>query len=444
MLQIINNSASSEQSILDEWSRNYEPGRPVPVNFRAVTGLSSAVDRYTHLLHPYPAKLLAAIPAFFLRCPEVTGIAPRVLDPFCGSGTVLVEGMASGGEVVGCDVNPLARLISAAKTTVISTDRLHVAFEAAMRHLPCRGTPPPPGPVQLERWFAPKVARQISRLTSAIRVCEDTDAKVFLEACLSVVIHRTSLADPTVSVPVKIDAERPGLSDEQRSARRKWLRERKRADAISIFKEVFSINAGRMRRLAAQVGVGARATLCADARNFSDEDGIDLVITSPPYGSAQKYVRSTSLSLQWLGLVPDGLRAIERQTIGREHFTHEELKNEQSALFNTAAPVLARIREKNPLRAHIAGQFLAEMEQAITSISTTLKSGGTLVLVVGDNLVCGEKFSTSEYLSAIVQAHGMTLEVELVDKIKSRGLITRRAASAGLITDEWIGVFRKS
>ena len=43
-----------------------------------------------------------------------------VLDPFCGSGTVLLEAALRGHLAIGVDVNPLARLLSRVKTT-----RLH-------------------------------------------------------------------------------------------------------------------------------------------------------------------------------------------------------------------------------------------------------------------------------------------------------------------------------
>lgn len=108
------------QAEFDEWRSRYV-GVPVPVDFRAVTGSSSAVDRLTHLIHPYPAKLLAAIPQFFLACEGLVGSKPKLLDPFCGSGTVLLEGLVAGSHVTGADVNPLAR--SAGTRRLIRTAR---------------------------------------------------------------------------------------------------------------------------------------------------------------------------------------------------------------------------------------------------------------------------------------------------------------------------------
>ena len=88
---------------------------PIVVNFRKLVPYHSGIDRLTHLLHPYPAKLLLNIPLFFLRCEQV-GETGSLRDPFCGSGTVLLEGALKGWQVSGADSNPLARLLTKVKT----------------------------------------------------------------------------------------------------------------------------------------------------------------------------------------------------------------------------------------------------------------------------------------------------------------------------------------
>jgi hypothetical protein len=66
-----------------------------------------------------------------------------------------------------------------------------------------------------------------------------------------------------------------------------------------------------------------------------------------------------------------------------------------------------------------------------------------MVLVIGDNEVCGESFPTSRYLSLYLQAAGLALKLSLVDDIKSRGLMTKRNKTAGMITREWVMLLRK-
>src|SRR5690606_14881063 len=45
-----------------------ESGEAVTVNFRELVPVPPGGDRATHLVHAYPAKLLANIPLFFANC----------------------------------------------------------------------------------------------------------------------------------------------------------------------------------------------------------------------------------------------------------------------------------------------------------------------------------------------------------------------------------------
>ena len=91
-------------------------GSHAVVTFRGPGGAVGRRDRATHLLHWYPAKMFYRIPDQILRAlrPDNSCV---ILDPFCGSGTVLVEGLVRGYSAIGIDINPMARLISRVKTT---------------------------------------------------------------------------------------------------------------------------------------------------------------------------------------------------------------------------------------------------------------------------------------------------------------------------------------
>lgn len=97
---------------------------PIPVNFRQLVPELNNVDRYSHSIHSYPAKLISHIPHFFLNsnvfCPD----QGTVLDPFCGTGTVLLEAILHKKNALGADANPLARLITNAKVTYLDEELL--------------------------------------------------------------------------------------------------------------------------------------------------------------------------------------------------------------------------------------------------------------------------------------------------------------------------------
>src|SRR5580700_1541342 len=69
----------------------------------------------THGLHPYPAKFIPQIPERLIR--ELSDEGDTVADVFSGSGTTLVEALILNRNAIGIDANPLACLITKAKTT---------------------------------------------------------------------------------------------------------------------------------------------------------------------------------------------------------------------------------------------------------------------------------------------------------------------------------------
>ena len=105
--------------------RSYQnDGEPIAVNFRSLVPELSKLERYTHLIHSYPAKLLANIPFYFFATDELCPQEETVLDPFCGTGTVLLEAALSGRTALGADANPLAELITNVKTHHTSYETL--------------------------------------------------------------------------------------------------------------------------------------------------------------------------------------------------------------------------------------------------------------------------------------------------------------------------------
>ena len=73
----------------------------------------SNTKEYTHCFHIYPAIM---IPQIARKLIELYGQnASLLFDPYCGTGTSLVEGRLAGLNVVGTDLNPTARFISKSK-----------------------------------------------------------------------------------------------------------------------------------------------------------------------------------------------------------------------------------------------------------------------------------------------------------------------------------------
>jgi hypothetical protein len=294
-----------------------------------------------------------------------------------------------------------------------------------------------PAVVNIEKWFDPDVIRALARLKAAIDLEPSAEIRKLFHTTFSATVRRVSNADPRLSVPVLVKHTFSAKAPEN-----VWQR----------FYDQFSANVKRVKELAQLtptqpklqiVGPNARYLGLA-AYDGLAPNSVDLVITSPPYAGAQKYIRASSLCLGWLGLAEDGeLKPLENLTIGREHLSKFDVDACPKTSISAANRVIERVRKKNPARAAICAIYLNEMEEVMRQLHIVLWPGGRLVLVIGNNEVCSEKFLSSEYLSTMLLTLGFHLEVKIVDEIKSRGLMTKRNRNASVITREWVLVFKK-
>ena len=89
---------------------------------RRVAGIGKRqATRYSvHGLHEYKGRFNPQVVRFLLNYFDANK-RTKVLDPFCGSGTTLVECAIHGFAAVGIDMNPLAVFLSNAKLHALAT-----------------------------------------------------------------------------------------------------------------------------------------------------------------------------------------------------------------------------------------------------------------------------------------------------------------------------------
>lgn len=265
-----------------------------------------------------------------------------LLDPFVGSGTVLVEGMLAGiKNIYGNDINPLALFLSKVKTTRLDIGQLQQETQLLYRRISdvCSrfyfqiaqadevmrhtyqldltdkkgwGTDAAkylrkyredsdfdidiPEFKNMGYWFKPRVILLLSVIKREIQQIEYKDIRDFVFAAFSETIrfvsNRRNGEFKMFRMPAnKVDQFEP--------------------DVIKEFMTILNRNIEKMKDFDAacsKTGETSAVTIFKDnAMTLEDvpDDSVDLVVTSPPYGDSRTtvaYGEYSRLSLQWIDL----------------------------------------------------------------------------------------------------------------------------------------------
>jgi site-specific DNA-methyltransferase (cytosine-N4-specific) len=120
----------------------------------------------THGLHKYPPRMIPQIASKLNdRYVPKNGL---ILDPFCGSGTTLVEAILHGHSVRGNDINPFAILLSNVKSHPLNFKVLNFNTNEFLNYIKSNynraksedNLPDPPYDIlpNFSKWFEKKVA----------------------------------------------------------------------------------------------------------------------------------------------------------------------------------------------------------------------------------------------------------------------------------------------
>ena len=402
------------------------------VSFRELCPDRKGSEYSTHGLHSYPAQLIPQIPRYFLQKISRKNEDSTVLDPFCGTGTVMVEAMHNGWNSVGVEINPVAALMAKVKTTAIHKEILEEKLESIVSLFNELNGDEAELPEFQNRdyWFNKRNARILAKIKYCISSISDRDIADFYKVVFSSIIKDASNADPRIYVPVlprpeyRVDVPDP------------WplfiAKARKSINSLVEFSKMIS---------------NPKASCdiyCEDIRDFEvDLQNVDLVISSPPYISAQKYVRSTRLEAYWLGCDKNEQLETNKKSIGTERVSKRYCAEMHHTGLRNLDCILRKIYEKNRERAGITSKYFVEMKTVLKKTFSILSPKGILVIVVGSNTVANYKLKTFKFLMNMCEVIGFSVERIMIDRIISRGLMTRRNKTAGMIDHECIIQMRK-
>ena len=268
---------------------------------RAFERLEGNPDRLTHAFHTYPAKMHPGLASSLVRSMSAPG--DEILDPFCGSGTVLVEAMALGRRSRGLDLNPLALRIAEVKTTLRGKaarkrflETAHGLAARSEERVRARVDARAPLDPEEARWYSGHVLKELAGLREEILELPDEDRRVF-EIVFSSILMKVSKQRSDTAERETTRRIRKGLSTELFLRRARELEERW-ADLSHACREVGTTHRPRL----------ALGDVRELPQLMEGREPIDLIVTSPPYAGTYDYVDHHARRYPWLGLEPTRLR----------------------------------------------------------------------------------------------------------------------------------------
>jgi len=354
-----------------------------------------------------------------------------VLDPFCGTGTTLVECKKLGIRSVGLEPNPIAHFASAVKTSWdVDTDGLleHALLVADRAEAVTAedGLPLPDAPLRFSSDESPMMP---------LRQLPERQAKLLIRGSISQLpLHRT------IRLIEAIDANKhvaysglerlavaaalvSGIGNIRFGPEVGVTKPKPDAPVIDLWLE-------RLRAMAADIAAVRNSrqvqtrVLKADARAIHEtveRESIDAVITSPPYPNEKDYTRTTRLESVLLGFLNDrrDLQTLKRSLVKSN--TRGVYKDDDDDQIVSEIPrirTLADSIEQERIRlgktsgferlyARVTKLYFGGMARHLSELRHVLKPGARLAYVIGDQAsYLRVMIRTGEQLADIADALG--------------------------------------
>jgi DNA modification methylase len=384
----------------------------------------SETSYLTHSYHRYPAKFIPQLAARLIK--ENSQVGELVCDPFMGSGTTLVEAIVNHRRAYGTDINPVAVLITRAKTTPIEpryleTKILLLKGKIKQRHLMDEGKQTllikdDLRSIALENkridyWFPEKQKHDLSIILSAIMGIEDNNIRNFLLCAFSNILKGCS----------------------------RWMMKsvKPTIDKNKVINNVYSsffVHTQRMlqrNRLFWKTLERKKKVECTidnvDARKMKiNNDSVALIVTSPPYVTSYEYADLHQLTAIWLGYA-EKLSDFRTNFIGSIQKAHRQDKL-YSELGRTIVDKLKMIdrRESNGVE-----QYFFEMQQCFEQMYRVLKHGGRASIVIGDTALKKVKIYNADVFLQTMQRIGFKIYNTIKRPIPSKILPLTRDEKTG-------------
>lgn len=340
-----------------------------------------------HNIYSYHAKFTQEIPRKFIK--KYSSEGDTILDPFCGCGTSLLEGLKLKRNVIGIDLSPIGILCSKVKTYKYNKKEIEKYAEIVL-NIDEKNVIIPDFPNR-ELWFNKEVLKNLGMLNYNIYNIEaEKYRNLFLLLLLSI-LNNCSRKRKTWNLGYLADNVLP---DQDR-----------KVDVIKLYRT-------KIRQLYERKDFIKNDTYIvrcieSDVLKVNDVKNVDLIVTSPPYPFAVDFIRYHRLALYWLGKPVEELSS---QEVGA--------RNKRS--------------RKNALN-----DFFNEMEKVYKHIMKMVRKDGYWCMTIGDTTRNQEKINFIDWTIDLFEKNGWILEKRSFRYLKQQTMAQKR------IKTESILIFKK-
>ena len=394
---------------------------------------------YTHCYHTYPAMMIPQVARKLITDYAPVGKLEFIFDPYMGSGTTLVEASINNINSIGTDLNPLARLISRAKTThydldivtqLLSEIQLRISFysEDKVKNRNFNRIS------NYTYWYSEDSLLKLSFLAQLIEEIEFPLYQDFFNICISETVREVSYTRNSEFKRYRMTEERISKfnPDVFKTFELKAIRNIK---GLSEFNQIENNNYSVICDFNSTNGIPT---------DLINQGAIDMVITSPPYGDSHTTVAYGQFSRwanEWFGY--EDAPKLDSILMGG--------KKQSNIIFGESiiSSELNVIKSKDEKRYIEVISFLNDYYLSIRNVASSVRQGGRVCYVVGNRRVKGTQINLDYFTAEMFERFGFKHDITIVRSIPNKRMPSKNSPSnktgekVSTMTNEYIVILTK-
>lgn len=409
-------------------------------------GNNNSERDYVHGFCTYPAMMVPKMQREMLDvCLEhLQDTSIRLLDPFAGSGTILVEGMLRGLNIVGIDINPLAILLCKAKTTILNPTTLHEKTVQLFAWITIHDKTPLYKFDGINKWFTNQAISDLSRIRAGIIAEETIEYRRFFWASFCEVVRIVSNSrDCTYKLHIKEKKDIDAYA----------------VDAVDLFKTTLQYNIAKYNEFYSELQKrghlkkngsaykGQVKIVLSDSIAYLNhsKQKYSLVFTSPPYGdnhTTVSYGQYSIMPLRWINYhdideaVDETLLAtlyeIDNQSLGGKS-SNKALTPARKKVVKKSETLKIQLNQINNLASQQSNKIIAfysDYDRFLAALSRKMKSNAISVWTLGNRKVAKQEIFMDKIMIELCKPYYMQLLTNFTRQILNK-LFANKASVRG-------------